>query len=177
MGQVSLTFLTESMFDDVEAEEIAASNVVVLDTMNQQMLERFNAEHDIDLVGAVGQRGQVYAVGEGLLPREQYVSQGALYDETLRAFWAASGFNNQVGLLKFVLARAGISGLTVPDPEPSLSFGYYYPTTRAARCLPPGTRSRPGASNWAWRVLVRRASRSDSTSRPITQVRLSSSMR
>ena len=126
-NRVSLTFLTESMFDDVDAEAIAGSDVVVLDTMNQQMLERFNAEHDIDLVGAVRQRGQVYAVGEGLLPREQYVSQGALYDETPRAFWSESGFSNQVGLLKFVLARAGITGLTVPDPEPSLSFGYYYP--------------------------------------------------
>ena len=126
-GRVTLTFLTESMFDDVEAEDIAASNVVVLDTMNQQMLERFNAEHDIDLIDAVRQRGRVYAVGEGLLLREQYVSQGALYDETPRAFWAESGFNNQVGLLKFALAQAGIPGLTVPDPEPSLSFGYYYP--------------------------------------------------
>jgi cobaltochelatase CobN len=134
-GQVSLTFLTESMFDDVGVEEIVASNVVVLDTMNQQMLERFNAEHDIDLVGAVGRRGQVYAVGEGLLPRQQYVSQGALYDETPRAFWAESGFNNQVGLLKFVLARAGISGLTVPDPEPSLSFGYYYPDDESGQVI------------------------------------------
>ena len=125
--QVTLTFLTESMFDNVDAEEIAASDVVVLDTMNQQMLERFNVEHDIDLVDTVRQRGQVYAVGEGLLPREQYVSQGALYDETPRAFWAESGFNNQVGLLKFVLAQAGVAGLTIPDPEPSLSFGYYYP--------------------------------------------------
>ena len=126
-GQVNFTFLTESMFDDVEAEEIASSDVVVLDTMNQQMLERFNAEHDIDLIDAVRERGQVYAVGEGLLPREQYASQGALYDETPRAFWAESGFENQVGLLKFALVQAGIPGLTVPDPVPSLSFGYYYP--------------------------------------------------
>ncbi len=132
-GQVSLTFLTESMFDNVDAEGIAASDVVVLDTMNQQMLERFNAEHDIDLVDTVRQQGRVYAVGEGLLPREQYVSQGALYDETPRAFWAESGFNNQVGLLKFVLSRAGIAGLTIPDPEPSLSFGYYYPDSESGQ--------------------------------------------
>ena len=132
-GQVSLTFLTESMFDNVDAEGIAASDVVVLDTMNQQMLERFNAEHDIDIVDTVRQQGRVYAVGEGLLPREQYVSQGVLYDETPRAFWAESGFNNQVGLLKFVLSRAGIAGLTIPDPEPSLSFGYYYPDSESGQ--------------------------------------------
>ena len=125
--QVTLTFLTESMFDDVDAERITSSDVLVLDTMNQQMLERFDAEHDIDLIDAVREQGRVYAVGEGLLPREQYVSQGALYEETLRAFWAESGFNNQVGLLKFALTQAGIAGLTVPEPEPSLSFGYYYP--------------------------------------------------
>ncbi len=69
--QVTLTFLTESMFDDVNAEEIASSDVLVLDTMNQQMLERFDAEHDIDLIDAVQRRGRVYSVGEGLLPREQ----------------------------------------------------------------------------------------------------------
>ena len=101
--QVILTFLTESMFDDVNAQEITSSDVLVVDTMNQQMLERFNAEHDIDLIDAVQRRGHVYSVGEGLLPREQYVSKGALYDETPRTFWAHSGFNNQVGLLKLFL--------------------------------------------------------------------------
>lgn len=29
--------------------------------------------------------------------------------------------------MKFALSQAGIAGLTIPDPQPSLSFGYYYP--------------------------------------------------
>src|SRR5690606_32526459 len=28
---------------------------------------------------------------------------------------------------KLVLDRAGVKGLTIPAPEPSLDFGYYYP--------------------------------------------------
>src|SRR5918992_1147921 len=43
-GRISLTFLTESMLADVKVDEMTNANVLVLDIMNQQMLERFNAE-------------------------------------------------------------------------------------------------------------------------------------
>src|SRR5262245_28670010 len=52
-GRVALSFLTESVMSDVKAEEISRANVLVLDTMNQQMLERFNAAHTVDLIGQV----------------------------------------------------------------------------------------------------------------------------
>lgn len=125
--RVVLSLLTESMFDDVRPDALAASDVLVFDVMNQQLLDRFNARHGIDLVAAVRKRGRVYGVGEGLLPRERYVAQGVVYDDIARAFWAHSGFNNQVGLLELVLTRAGVRGLSIPKPEPSLEFGYYAP--------------------------------------------------
>ncbi len=56
-----------------------------------------------------------------------------MYDETARAFWEHGGFANQLGLLKFVLSRAGVKGLTVPKPEPSLDFGYYYPDGKSGQ--------------------------------------------
>ncbi|MBI3046831.1 MAG: cobaltochelatase subunit CobN [Acidobacteria bacterium] len=126
-SRVTFTFLTESMFDEVRAGDVTAADVLLLDIMNQQMLDRFNTKHSVDLIAAVRRRGKVFAVGEGLLPRERYASQGVLYHETARAFWAHSGFNNQVGLLKFLLGQAGVTRLTVPKPEPSLEHGYYYP--------------------------------------------------
>jgi cobaltochelatase CobN len=126
-GQVTFSFLTESMFDDAKADELTGADVLLFDIMNQQMLERFNTARKIDLLAAVRRHGKVFAVGEGLLPKERYTSQGAIYDDTARAFWAHSGFNNQVGLLKFLFTQAGIGGMTVPKPEPSLDFGYYYP--------------------------------------------------
>ena len=50
--------------------------------MNQQMLDRFNTEHKIDLIARVRDRpGRVFAVGEGLLPKETYIKQGAIWDE------------------------------------------------------------------------------------------------
>ena len=53
--------------------------MLLLDTMNQQMLERFNTEHKIDLIAMVRDRpGRVFAIGEGLLPKETYIKQGAL---------------------------------------------------------------------------------------------------
>lgn len=126
-GKVTLTFVTESVFDDVKADDVTSANVLALDTMNQQMLERFNQKHGVDVIASIRKRGPVFAIGEGLLPKERYTSQGAVFDDTARAFWTHSGFNNQVGLLKYLLTKAGVKGLTVPKPEPSLDFGYYYP--------------------------------------------------
>lgn len=132
-GQVSLTFLTESMFDDIAPQDMSSSNVLLLDVMNQQMLDRFNEKHKIDVIAVVARRGTVLAIGEGVSPRERYASQGVVFDETARTFWAHLGFNNQLGLLKLALTRAGVKGLTVPKPEPSLGFGYYYPDGRTGR--------------------------------------------
>jgi len=131
-ARVALTFLTESTFDDVAPADISSSNVLLLDTMNQQMLDRYNETHGIDLIAAVRRRGQVLAIGEGLMPKERYVSQGARFDDVARSFWAHSGFNNQVGLLELALSRAGVTGLTVPKPEPSLEMGFYYPAQNSA---------------------------------------------
>jgi cobaltochelatase CobN len=129
-GRVALTFLTESVMADVKVDEISRANVLVLDTMNQQMLERFNATHKIDLISQVrGGLGKVLGVGEGLLPKETYLKQGVIFDERARTYWAHMGYSNQVGLLKYALTQAGISGLSLPPPQPSLDFGFYYPAS------------------------------------------------
>ncbi len=131
--RVSVSFLTESMFDDVSADEMMAADVLVFDIMNQQMLERFNATHGVDLIAAVSGHGLVYAVGEGLMPRESYISQGAVWDEKARAFWTAWGLSDQVGLMKQSISAAGVAGLTIPDPQPSIEAGYYYPDGEVGR--------------------------------------------
>ena len=69
--RVTVEFLTESLFDDVEPGAMLETDVLVFDVMNQQMLERFNTTHDVDLIEQVSSRGLVLGVGEGLLPREQ----------------------------------------------------------------------------------------------------------
>ncbi len=126
-GAVTLSFLTESVFDDVSVQDLASADLLVLDVMNEQMLERFNNKHQVDLLARVRRRGKVLVVGQGLLPKEHYVGQGFLWDEKARAFWDHSGFANQLGLMKHALSLAGVEGLTVPEPQPSLEFGYYYP--------------------------------------------------
>jgi cobaltochelatase CobN len=132
-GRVTLSFLTESIFTDVRAEDMTRADVLVLDVMNEQMLDRFNATHRIDLIDSVRRRGTVLAVGEGLRPREQYTEKGAIWDERARAYWAHMGLANQLALMKYALSRAGIQGFTLPDPQPSLDFGYYYPAGRAGQ--------------------------------------------
>jgi cobaltochelatase CobN len=132
-GRVTLTFLTESLFDDVKPADVTAADVLVLDVMNQQMLDRFNTTHKVDLIASVRAHGKVIAVGEGLMPKETYTNQGAIWDDRARGLWGHSGFANQVGLIRYALAQAGVSNLTVPDPQPSLDFGYYYPDGKAGQ--------------------------------------------
>jgi cobaltochelatase CobN len=127
-GRVALSFLTESVMSEVKVEEITRADVLLLDTMNQQMLERFNASHKLDLVAQVrSHRGKVFGIGEGLLPKETYLKQGVIWDERARTYWAHMGYSNQVGLLKYALTEAGVSGLSLPRPQPGLDLGYYYP--------------------------------------------------
>ena len=125
--RVTVEFLTESLFDQVEPGALLETDVLVFDVMNQQMLERFNTTHDVDLIEQISGQGLVLGVGVGLLPREQYVEQGVVWDDRARAFWANLGSANQLGLMKQALSAAGIADLTVPDPQPSLEAGYYYP--------------------------------------------------
>ena len=125
--RVVVEFLTESLFEDVDPGALLETDVLVFDVMNQQMLERFNTTHDVDLIERISGQGLVLGVGEGLLPREQYVEQGVVWDDRARAFWANWGLANQLGLMKQALSAAGIADLTVPDPQPSLDGGYYYP--------------------------------------------------
>ena len=132
-GQVTLTFLTESLFDEVKAADLTSADVLVLDIMNQQMLDRFNAAHTLDVIGRVRAYGKVIAVGEGLLPKETYTNQGAVWDDRARALWGHSGFANQVGVIKYALAQAGVSGIAVPTAQPSLDFGYYYPDGKSGQ--------------------------------------------
>jgi cobaltochelatase CobN len=130
-NRVDVKFLTESVFDEVDPKAVEEADVLVLDVMNQQMVDRFNTTHDTNLVAGVREHGKVIGVGEGLLPKESYVQQGVVWDDRARALFAQSGPENQLGLLKLALGAAGVAGLAVPDPTPSLDFGYYYPTTAA----------------------------------------------
>ena len=144
-GRVALTFLTESVLADVNAADMTNADVLVFDIMNQQLLERFNAQYKVDLIGSVRRNGKVLAVGEGLLPKENYLKLGVVWDDRARTFWAHMGAQNAIGLLKYALVQAGIGGLAVPDPQPSIDFGYYYPSqlnagrTGTAPGLPAGT--------------------------------------
>ena len=125
--RVSVRFVTESLLDDVDPEEVLQSDVLVLHVHDQHTLERFDETYAVDLVGRIAGQGLVLGVGEGLLPRERYVERGVAWDRRARAFWEHSGFANQVGLLEYALSAAGVAGLTVPEPRPSPEAGYYYP--------------------------------------------------
>jgi cobaltochelatase CobN len=127
-ARVQLTFVTESVLPDVKLDELKSTDVLLFDTMNQQLLERVNANSKIDLIGTVrDRRGKVFAIGEGLVPKDTYIKQGVLWDDRARAYWAHMGYSNQVGLMKYALMQAGIRGLSLPEPQRSLDFGYYYP--------------------------------------------------
>ena len=125
--RVELQILTESTFDEVPAEDLAASDVLVFDIMNEQMQRRFDEEKGTDLLGTVAGSGTVLAVGEGLQGQEFFAEKGATWDPLARAYWQHSGPNNRIALMQLALSKAGIKGFDLPEPELSLDFGYYYP--------------------------------------------------
>lgn len=120
-------FITESMFDEVDEDTVTGADVLVLDIMNQQMLERFNETHAVNLIRRIDSQGVVLAVGEGLQSSDYFVEQGAVWDQMARAYWANSGVENHTGLLKRALTLVGIDGLSHGAPVPALEFAYYYP--------------------------------------------------
>ncbi len=125
--RVELVLLAESTFDETDAAKLAASDVLLYDVMNEQMLGRFNEERKIDLLKAVSAHGLVLGVGMGLQSEEAYAQMGVVWEDRPRGYFEHAGPQNQLGLLKYALSRAGITGLTLPDVQPSLDFGYYYP--------------------------------------------------
>src|SRR5690554_1513863 len=52
-GRVNLNFLTESFFDSAAPDILNNSDVLVLDMMNQQLLERYDSAHDTNLIREV----------------------------------------------------------------------------------------------------------------------------
>ncbi|HWJ69204.1 MAG TPA: cobaltochelatase subunit CobN [Sphingobium sp.] len=145
-GKVELELLAESTFDDTPADKLAASDVLVFDVMNEQMLSRFEAAKKVDLLGQVRQRGTVLGVGQGLQAEEAYTKLGVTWDKRARAYWEHSGPQNQLALMELALARAGIAGFDLPEPQLSLDYGYYYPDGAGGRVF----------ADWesfqAWRV-------------------------
>ncbi|MEN7538479.1 cobaltochelatase subunit CobN [Aurantiacibacter flavus] len=122
--RIEIRILTESSFADTDAAAFRENDVLVFDTMNQQMLDQFDDQNDADLLA---ETGRVLGVGVGIQGEGYYTELGVEWDARARAYWKHGGPSNQLGLLKLALQRAGIEGLELPEPQLSLDFGYYYP--------------------------------------------------
>jgi cobaltochelatase CobN len=126
-GRLRMTLLTESVYDEVLKKDLLKADVLVFDMMNQQLLDRFNAEHKCDVLAEVSKRGRVFLVGQGVLPKEHYIQMGIKWDDKIGGYWQG-GFSNQLNMMKYALREgAGLSQLKVGEPEPTLGEGYYYP--------------------------------------------------
>jgi len=131
--RISLQLLTESTFDETPASELAASDVLVFDVMNEQMLSRYDTENATTLLASVARGGVVLGVGEGLQSEDHYRDLGVTWDQKARAYFQHGGPQNQLALLKLALSRAGIGGFELPEPQLSLDYGYYYPDGASGR--------------------------------------------
>jgi cobaltochelatase CobN len=130
-GKVELELLSESTLAEAPAEAARRSDVLIFDTMNEQMLGKFDAQSKADLLAEVARKGVVLGVGEGLLPKETHTQKGVVFDPAAQAYWRHAGPQNQLSLMKLALTKAGITGLEPALPQSSLDFGYYYPDGRS----------------------------------------------
>lgn len=133
-GRVELTLLTESTFEETPTAAITQADVLVYDVMNEQMMRRFDDERSVEAIAAVRQNGgTVLGVGEGLQNEEFFTGLGVVWDRRARAYWEHGGPQNQLALLQLALIRAGAAEFDLPEPEPSLDFGFYYPDGQGGR--------------------------------------------
>src|SRR5690554_1126719 len=132
-GRVELQFVTESLFDDLDVGAIRASDVLVLDMMNQQLLERFDSTHETDLLAEVAARGASVVVGMGLQSPDYFTAMGAVFDPQAHNYWQFGGLANQIELMKYALQQAGVTGLTLAEPQEGLDEGFYYPDGEGGR--------------------------------------------
>ena len=80
-GYVRAAFVwaAESVLADVKPAEMTSADVFVFDVMNQQLLDRFNAQHQVDLIASVKQRGTVRRLTGSQKParrESQVIQQG-----------------------------------------------------------------------------------------------------
>jgi len=129
-GKVEFNFLTESFFDSVDPRQLNNSDVLVMDMMNQQILERYNETHEVDLIESVSTNGEVLAVGIGIQPLEYYTDQGAIFDETAMAYWQNGGQVNQLSLIQTQLLQL------IGDAHKPTDSEYYLPGFFGVRYCP-----------------------------------------
>jgi cobaltochelatase CobN len=135
-GRIELSLLVESTLADPSADQVRSSSVLVFDTMNEQMLAKWNAEHKTDLLAEVAKHGTILGVGEGLQPKESYAKYPVIFDQRAHDYWQHAGPQNQLALMKLALSRAGITGFNLPVPQVSLDFGYYYSDGKSGQVFP-----------------------------------------
>ena len=123
------------MFDDVKPAELTSANVLVLDMMNQQMLDRYNAKHTVDLIAAGAARAaRCWRSAKGCCRRSATRARARVFDDTARALLGALGLQQPGRAAEAgAHARRREGAGRFPKPEPSLDFGYYYPDGRDGR--------------------------------------------
>lgn len=136
--QVSLRFFTESLIDETSRESLTQLDVLVLDMMNEGMLDQLNARFDMDLLAELKRNGRskVLVVGSGIRPQEWFTEQGADWNSRAAAYWEYGGAENHLALLKYAISLSGLRKFELPDPVPSLDFGFYFPDEAGGRVFP-----------------------------------------
>ncbi len=124
----TLMMTSQSTVNDMDPASLTQLDLLVLSTHEQTSVDQFNLQHDMDLIAATRRNGLVYGVGEGVFPEDHYTEQGVIWDQQLRAYFHHGGAGNMLAMLKYTLRELGVEGLEIPPPQPSLNFGFYYPT-------------------------------------------------
>ena len=110
--RVDLKFLTESVFDDVDATAATSSDVVVLDVMNQQMVDRFNTAHATNLIAERERRTAACSASAKACCRRRATRSRASSGTSVRARCGPDRVSTiSSALLKLALGAAGVQGL------------------------------------------------------------------
>ena len=125
----------EATLGDVSQEELASSDVLLLDIHTHNLDEGVQKGKKLAVVkGVVSRGGVVLAIGESLTPNETYEAMGVAFDPVVRDYWNKQGWRNLKNLLMVVVGKYAHDPDQRPDPpEDCLRRGYYCPTEDGGR--------------------------------------------
>jgi cobaltochelatase CobN len=134
-GKMRVEVVLEAGLDRLRERGADAPLILLIDSHSEGRSTDADKRLKTELIARVASRGKVFALGDGAAPRSAFTSVGAAYDESLRAYWGASGpsWQNVYGMLCLLARNEFGASVQVPDVEQMPEHGYYHPNAPGSR--------------------------------------------
>lgn len=129
--QLRAAVVTEHDLKGLLARDLSHLEVLLVDSHSQNQDEQLERDVKRQLLRRVSQTGTVYVLGESRVSRGTFEAEGGRFDDAVRGYWKAEGWQNVYALLCLVANRRLGTSLAVPAATSPLKEGFYHPEAAA----------------------------------------------